>query len=819
MNDKERIQRLEEQILYLSQEKSLTVHFLEIAASLGGFQSSLNKLEDPQPILVETVDKVRNVALFDAAGVYLVDESDGDLVLAYCDPPDSAPRLEAELRFLIQDNILAWAMGRREQVVVSSQDKQRSLLLHSMSTASRVRGLFLGELGQDRQEIRDISYALLSIIFLSCANLLESFELYRRIKDINAALQDNLAKLERSEKRLREHRDELEHEVAERTKELREINERLLAEIKVREASDKALGRERDFSDAVLQTAAALVLVLDPSGRIERFNQACERVSGYSSEEAVGAFVWDLVVAPEGRESIQEYFLGLTPESFPSARENVWVSKTGARRFISWSNAGLADSQGKIRHVIATGVDITEKRSAERALRDSEMRFRAIFMKAGIGVALRDVQGQYLDGNPSLCRMLGYQAKELLAMNMRGVIHPDDLPASLEAEQRLIDGEREACVMEKRLLRKDGSIVFARTTVTLIRDVRRTPQYFLSMIQDVTESRRMEQALREAEDAYRALFENAVEGVFMARPDGVLTNVNQAMAHILGYSAPDKLLAAAKESGPELYVNPDAWLAFLECVRRAPVSNYEMRLVRKDGRQIWASISARASQAPHGDAARIEGLVEDITDRKISEFQLQRKATFDSLTNIPNRYLLHDRFEQMLAQAKRHGHTVTVLFIDLDGFKTINDEHGHHVGDLLLAEVAARLRTRVRRSDTLARLGGDEFTILLYDAPSKGNVARVAEQVIATISQSYYPENLKCTIGASIGISMFPYDGDEPHELLRKADAAMYKAKERGGRCAVFYEELRGPSPDPAPPSGTEEKGRDPKTTAKTPGP
>lgn len=276
----------------------------------------------------------------------------------------------------------------------------------------------------------------------------------------------------------------------------------------------------------------------------------------------------------------------------------------------------------------------------------------------------------------------------------------------------------------------------------------------------------------------------------MARPDGLFTNVNQAMARILGYSAPEKLLAAAKESGPELYVEERNWSAFLAAVRLAPVANHEMRFVRKDGRQIWASISARATKDARGDVARVEGLVEDVTDRKISEVQLQRKATFDSLTNIPNRYLLHDRFEQMLAQARRHGHAVALLFIDLDGFKAINDEHGHHVGDILLAEAAARLRTRVRRSDTLARFGGDEFTILLYDAPDKYNVARVAEQVIATLRQPYYPENVKCTIGASVGISIFPFDGDEPLELLRKADAAMYKAKERGGCAFVFYDEL-----------------------------
>ncbi len=220
-------------------------------------------------------------------------------------------------------------------------------------------------------------------------------------------------------------------------------------------------------------------------------------------------------------------------------------------------------------------------------------------------------------------------------------------------------------------------------------------------------------------------------------------------------------------------------------------TNFEIRMRRKDLRRIWVSISARAALDESGRIAGIEGLAEDITDRKSSELDLQRKATFDSLTNIPNRYLFHDRFEQMLAQAKRLVHGLTLLYLDLDGFKRINDTHGHHIGDLLLMEVASRLRSRVRRSDTLARIGGDEFALLLDNIPAKADVSRLAQEIVDTVSRPYHPAGIPCVIGVSIGVSVYPQNGETPQQLLQCADAAMYAAKESGGNAFFFYDDTQ----------------------------
>jgi diguanylate cyclase (GGDEF)-like protein len=179
----------------------------------------------------------------------------------------------------------------------------------------------------------------------------------------------------------------------------------------------------------------------------------------------------------------------------------------------------------------------------------------------------------------------------------------------------------------------------------------------------------------------------------------------------------------------------------------------------------------------------------DITERKKEAERIQYLANFDVLSGLPNRYLLNDRAEQAIAQALRHESKVAWLFIDLDHFKNINDSLGHDVGDELLKQVALRLKACLRRSDTLARLGGDEFIALLTDISEEGEATYVAEKMIDTLSKSFEVGESHLHITPSIGISIFPDDGDSQMQLMRNADLAMYRAKDSGRNRFAFYEE------------------------------
>lgn len=208
---------------------------------------------------------------------------------------------------------------------------------------------------------------------------------------------------------------------------------------------------------------------------------------------------------------------------------------------------------------------------------------------------------------------------------------------------------------------------------------------------------------------------------------------------------------------------------------------------RKNGETYYEEMAIAPVTDSAGNIIRFVAVKRDVTVRKLLEQRLDRMAHYDELTGLPNRTLFFDRLAHTLAQAKRNGNLFALLFIDLDGFKNINDTLGHEAGDSLLREVAKRLEQCVRESDTVARMGGDEFTIILSAIAQSEDAGQVAEKVIAALAVPIFPGTLRCEIGASIGISLYPADGIDRETLLTHADSAMYRVKEQGKNAYCYY--------------------------------
>ncbi len=221
----------------------------------------------------------------------------------------------------------------------------------------------------------------------------------------------------------------------------------------------------------------------------------------------------------------------------------------------------------------------------------------------------------------------------------------------------------------------------------------------------------------------------------------------------------------------------DDWCAAL--VADQPLA-IEYRIVRPDGAERWLENRGRTINGPDGKAVRVDGVVSDISDRKLHAERIAYQANHDALTGLPNRILLNDRISQALAQARRSDQHVAILFLDLDGFKFVNDSYGHAFGDALLRTVAARLEVVTRESDTVARLGGDEFVILLPSLARSEVAVQVAEKVLQAFSVQISQDGRDLHLSASIGISVFPQDGNSSDLLLQHADVAMYRAKANG---------------------------------------
>ncbi|MET0660365.1 MAG: EAL domain-containing protein [Steroidobacteraceae bacterium] len=387
-------------------------------------------------------------------------------------------------------------------------------------------------------------------------------------------------------------------------------------------------------------------------------------------------------------------------------------------------------------------------------------------------------------------RLTGYNIDDLLhnrRLSYNALTHPDDRErVRREIYEGLQLSGRFDC--EYRIRHANGELRWVWETGTGIFDEDGTLIAIEGIVQDITARKQSSQALREAERRYYNLFENAIEGIFRTTLDGQYLDANPALARIYGFDSPSALIASLQDIGKQLYVEPSRREEFSALVRgRGSVSGFESQIHRRDGDIIWISENARAVYDDEGRIVCYEGTVEDITERKLYQARIEQQANYDTLTGLANRSLLHDRLQTAIRSAAAYGTRLAVVFVDLDRFKFINDSLGHHVGDELLRAMADRLRSSVRESDTVARLGGDEFVLLINGHGEPDAVAVVLERMLSDISQPWTIPQGDFNVTCSIGVALYPDDGDSAQTLLKHADSAMYRAKERGRNNFQFF--------------------------------
>ncbi|GMR19459.1 MAG: hypothetical protein BMS9Abin36_0054 [Gammaproteobacteria bacterium] len=282
------------------------------------------------------------------------------------------------------------------------------------------------------------------------------------------------------------------------------------------------------------------------------------------------------------------------------------------------------------------------------------------------------------------------------------------------------------------------------------------------------------------------VFESTLEGIIITSSEGIIQAVNPAFTEITGYLAEEVI-----GENPRILHSGRQNEAFYEEMWQTLLATGcwqgEVWNRRKNGEVYPEWLAITAIHDDNGKVSQYASLFNDITEQKKNEERLAHQAYHDALTNLPNRLLFHDRLNMALAYAQRNDTMLAVLFLDLDRFKNINDSLGHSVGDRLLQGVAERLTHSVRQEDTVARMGGDEFTILLPHTPHTSSVAEVAEKILDTLKRPLHVCGHELFVTASIGISIYPGDTRQAESLMKNADTAMYRAKERGGNNYQFY--------------------------------
>ena len=304
----------------------------------------------------------------------------------------------------------------------------------------------------------------------------------------------------------------------------------------------------------------------------------------------------------------------------------------------------------------------------------------------------------------------------------------------------------------------------------------------------LSENRRVEEDLEKSVATYRTLVEQIPAITYIATLDrSRILFVSPQVEDILGYQQEDFL--ANQEIWSQQIHHEDRDRVIAE-VRQSLEDNVpfhsEYRICSKNGRDIWVK-DAATTVRDHDHDLFLQGVVHDISERKESEAKLMQMAHFDQLTGLANRTLFLDRLDQALAQAKRHKHGLCVMFLDLDGFKAVNDNLGHKAGDVLLGEAASRLAANVREVDTVARMGGDEFTIILNEVSSRESIQQIADKLVRSVSKPYAHIDPAFKVTVSMGIALYPDDGVKRDALITAADNAMYRAKNGGKNRFCFH--------------------------------
>jgi len=489
---------------------------------------------------------------------------------------------------------------------------------------------------------------------------------------------------------------------------------------------------------------------------------------GRTPNETVGRSIFD-VLGPKspGASYMQRALAG----------ESLWATLTLRGVTFDTHYAPLRDDDGTVIGSIAISTDVTARATADAARRESEDRLQTLVANAPVILFSLDPTGIYTASAGAALAALGREPNAIVGQSVFEVYGA--YPAIIEATRRALAGE--TVTLPSHL----GDAYFENRLVPLYEEGGAVRQV-IGVSVDVTDRAHAEQALAASEARFRLAFDDAPIGMALAAPDGRLLEVNHALCQMLGFMEHELL-----EQGVPLLTHPADMAASREGIRQLLAgeihsTRLEKRYLHKQGQVIWTDYTASLLQAADGRPSYFIFQLQDITARKAAEerlgqlhSELYAQARHDPLTGLPNRVLFQDRITQALRSAERTGDPVSLLLLDLDGFKVVNDTLGHAAGDQLLQEVGRRMQQVVRVSDTVARLGGDEFVLLLPRTERSGAI-QVAAKVRAAVNAPITLNGQHVTVNGSIGIALYPTDGQDTPTLLRQADTAMYAAKRTG---------------------------------------
>ncbi len=521
-------------------------------------------------------------------------------------------------------------------------------------------------------------------------------------------------------------------------------------------------------------------------------NPALARILGYDSPAALLTEVTDLgaqlYTDPVQREVALAFLLR---EGALNGHEIAARRRDGSTVWVSVNARLVRDAAGRPLAVEGRAEDITVRRELAAALAESEARQRATLDVLGEGIVRQEADGRITACNPAAERILGLSAAQLAGWTSSDprwrAIREDGSPYPGEEHppmRALTTGQPQHGVI-MGIYKPDGSLTWIAINATPLRHPGEARHHaVVSSFADITARKGAEDALRASEARLQDFLDSANDLIMSIDATGRFVYVNRAFCATFGYSAAEIATLHVRKFFP-LDKSEEVLAGFARLLQGAGGGPLETSLLARDGRAIVVSGYMDRVVEP-GEPPLLRGIFRDITAQRALEGRLLHESHHDTLTGLPNRAHFLERLDEALARAARRGEAVALFFLDLDGFKGINDRLGHAAGDLLLLTIGGRLRECVRAGDTVARLGGDEFTILLEDSPPEPALAALAGRIIATVERPIFLGGTEGQVSASIGIAHRGGGPNESQALLAAADAAMYRAKAAGRGRWVF---------------------------------
>ena len=506
-------------------------------------------------------------------------------------------------------------------------------------------------------------------------------------------------------------------------------------------------------------------------------NGAAVGTYGYSQEEFLAMTIKD-IRRPEDIPELLTSLPELSPAApaFNSCQHRI---KSGSQIDVEMVSHSITFLGRRGRIVLVN--NITERKRMEVALTESERQHRQLFEHNPMPIAVYEIATlRILAVNDAAVSMYGYSREEFRRITLLDLCFPEDRAAVVAKLEAL--PPQSTRTSNWRHMRRDGSQAVVETVSHPIEFEGRPARIVLA--QDITARKRAEDALRESESYHRRLFETSPIGLVLCTFDMRFVDANPAFGAIIGRSVEKVKQMAYADISPH---GPDAEEERQQqrLRRTGRFGPYEKELLHADGHRVAVRLSGLIIER---DGSRyVWSSIEDITDAKQAEHKILYLAHHDAVTGLPNRNLLRDRLAHDIACAEREHKQLALLFIDLDRFKNINDTLGHETGDVVLQAVAQTLTHCVRDSDTVARLGGDEFVIVLPEIVSSHDATVVAQKIISRMAEPLAVRGHRLHITPSIGLSIFPDDGEDAISLMKNADAAMYGAKEAGRNNYQFF--------------------------------